>query len=507
MLANVTSCAVIGLEGILVNVEADIAIGLPAFSVVGLGDTAVQESRERVRAAVRNSGFSFPMKRITVNLAPADLRKAGPSYDLPMAVGILLASGQVTGDISDAAFIGELGLDGTLRHTDGVLSMSAIARERGIRRVFVPHEDAAEAALVPDLKVLPVSNLAELGLHIGGERSIDVYHHVITDTEPEDSRTAVDFADIKGQEHVKRALEVAAAGGHNMLMTGAPGSGKTLIARALVSILPPLRLDEAIEVTKVYSVSGMLPRDVPLIRQRPFCAPHHTTSVAGLVGGGGNRIKPGQVSMAHRGVLFLDELPEFGNKLDVLRQPLEDRVVVLSRASGSISYPASFMLVAAQNPCQCGWHGDTERQCTCSPSAITRYQKRVSGPLLDRIDMHVDVPRIQYDKLSSSRTGEASARIRERVIAARAVQTQRFMSGRIVCNADMGVAQVREYCDLDNAGQSLMRAAVRQLLLSGRAYHRILKLARTIADLAGVEQISAAHLAEALQYRPRRNEI
>lgn len=506
MLANVTSCAVIGLEGILVTVEADIALGLPAFSVVGLGDTAVQESRERVRAAVRNSGFSFPMKRITVNLAPADLRKAGPSYDLPIAVGVLLASGQVTGDIADAAFIGELGLDGVLRHTDGVLSMAAIARERGIRRVFVPREDAAEAALVPDLKVLPVSNLAELGLHIGGERSIDVYKHVLPAEAQQERRTAVDFADIKGQEHVKRALEVAAAGGHNVLMTGAPGSGKTLIARALVSILPPLRLDEAIEVTKVYSVSGMLPRDVPLIRQRPFCAPHHTTSVAGLVGGGGNRIKPGQVSLAHRGVLFLDELPEFGNKLDVLRQPLEDRMVVLSRASGSISYPASFMLVAAQNPCLCGWHGDAERPCTCSPSSITRYQKRVSGPLLDRIDIHIDVPRIQYEKLSSSRAGEESASIRERVIAARAVQTRRFPKGRVVANADMGVAEVRDYCELDNAGQSLMRAAVRQLLLSGRAYHRILKLSRTIADLADSEQISAAHLAEAIQYRPRRGE-
>lgn len=505
MLAKVYSCAVIGLEGMLVEVEVDIAHGLPTFTVVGLGDTAVQESRERVRAAIRNSGQTFPMKRITVNLAPGDLRKAGPAYDLPIAIGLLLASEQIYGDVAKAVFIGELSLDGTLRHTDGVLPMVAVARAQGIETVYVPYEDAPEAALVEGLTIVPVRTLSDLAAHICTERPLAPYFSTLRFDEIEVSYP-VDFKDVRGQEHVKRALEVAAAGGHNLLMSGSPGAGKTLMARAMNSILPPMSLDEAIDVTKIYSVSGQLPKDTPLIRQRPFCAPHHTTSLAGLVGGGGGRIKPGMISLAHRGILFLDELPEFGPKLEVLRQPLEDRVVTLSRASGSVTFPASFMLVAAQNPCPCGWHGDPERACTCSPALITRYQRRISGPLLDRIDIHVEVPRVNYDKLSSERQGEPSAAIRQRICAARERQQARFHGTRLLSNSDMGAAEIRDYCPLDSTGQSLMKAAVRQLNLSARGYHRVLKLARTIADLAGSEQIVPAHLAEAIQYRPRRVE-
>ncbi len=505
MLAKVYSCAVIGLEGILVEVEVDIAQGLPCFMVVGLGDAAVHESRERVRAAVRNSGGFFPMKRITVNLAPGDLRKAGPAYDLSIAIGLLLASEQVAGRVNQALFIGELSLDGALRHTDGVLPMVAVAREHGIETVYVPYEDAAEAGLVSGVTIIPVRRLADLAEHIGGARTLAPY---LSDLcfDQADVTYPIDYCDVKGQEHVKRALEVAAAGGHNVMMVGSPGSGKTLMARALPSILPPMSLEEAIEVTKVYSVSGQLPKDTPLVRQRPFCAPHHTTSMAGLVGGGAGRVRPGMISLAHRGVLFLDELPEFGPKLEVLRQPLEDRMVTLSRASGSVTYPASVMLVAAQNPCICGYFGDPERACTCSAAAVARYQKRISGPLLDRIDIYVEVPRVQYEKLSSTRLGEPSAAIRQRVCAARARQTARFAGTPLLTNADMGPAELRVHGTLDGAGQSLMKAASRQLGLSGRGYHRVLKLARTIADLAECEQIGAAHLAEAIQYRPRRVE-
>lgn len=505
MLAKVYSCAVSGLDGILVEVEVDISAGMPAFTVVGLGDTAIQESRERVRSAIRNTGLTFPTRRITVNLAPADLRKGGPAYDLPIAVGLLIASEQIAAETERAVFIGELSLDGKLRHTDGVLPMVAVAREQGIELVYVPYEDAAEAALVQDLTIIPVRSLGELVVHAMGERQLAPYLSDVPFDQEEVVYT-VDFQEVRGQEHVKRALEIAAAGGHNVLMTGAPGSGKTMMARAMNSILPPMSFDEALEVTKIYSVSGQLPQNTPLIRQRPFCAPHHTTSLAGLVGGGGNRVKPGMITLAHRGILFLDELPEFGNRLEVLRQPLEDRIVVISRASGSVTFPASFMLIAAQNPCMCGYYGDSERACTCNPASVARYQKRVSGPLLDRFDIHIDVPRVKYDKLSSDRLGESSDRVRERVCAARVIQSQRFAGTSMHTNADMGPAEIRKYCALDTAGQSLLKSAVRQLNLSARGYHRVLKLARTIADIAASNNIGTAHIAEAIQYRSRRSD-
>jgi magnesium chelatase family protein len=505
MLSKVFSCAIVGLEGVPVEVEVDISQGLPSFQIVGLPDAAVQEAKERVRAAVRNSGANFPMKRLTVNLAPADIRKAGPAYDLPIAVGLLLASEQVWGKLERALFVGELGLDGALRHTDGVLPMVSIAQRHGLDTVYVPADDAPEAGLVEGVTVMPVKTLGDLAAHLCGERPLAAY---LSSPHPSEGEVLypVDFKDVKGQEHVKRALEVAAAGGHNVLMSGSPGSGKTLMARAVPSILPSMGVSEALEVTKIYSVSGMLRGEAPLIRQRPFCAPHHTISQAGLVGGG-SKIRPGEITRAHRGVLFLDELPEFGlQTLEVLRQPLEDRVVTISRASGSITFPANFILIAAMNPCPCGWAGDAEKSCTCSPSVVARYQKRISGPLLDRIDIHVEVPRVNYEKLSAERLGEPSSAVRERVTAARQRQSERFKGTRMLTNADMGPAEVRTFCQLDGAGQRLMQAAMRQLHLSARAYHRVLKLARTIADLAGAAEIGPAHLAEAIQYRPRRAE-
>ena len=506
MLSRVFSCAVIGLEGVIVEVEVDYSNGLPAIIIVGLPDAAVQESRERVQTAVKNAGLHFPRHRIVVNLSPASIRKEGPAYDLPIALGVIILSGSLPNEVvEDTLVVGELSLDGVVRHTRGILPMAATARENGFKRIFVPQADAGEAALIPDLEVYPVKTLADLYNHLSGRQLIDPYQPSSDDV-IEPLFTPTDFSEIKGQEHVKRALEVAAAGGHNCLLIGSPGAGKTLLARAMPGILPEMSIEESLDVTRIYSVADQLPAGTPLIKYRPFRSPHHTISHAGLVGGG-NIPKPGEISLAHRGVLFLDEFPEFGSRvLEVMRQPMEDKVVTISRAKGSLTFSANFQLIAAMNPCPCGYYGDSQKACTCAHALVTKYQKRISGPMLDRIDIHIEVPRVDYEKLSGDRLGETSESIRQRVQAARDIQNKRFSSNGssdIVCNADMRVGEIRQFCKLQDEGQSLMRAAMSQMNLSARAYHRILKLARTIADLAGSEEIQSAHLAEALQYRPK----
>jgi magnesium chelatase family protein len=521
MLARVFSCAVIGLDGVVVEVEVDTGLGLPGMTIVGLPDAAVQESRERVQAAVKNAGIEFPRKRIIVNLAPASVRKEGPAYDLPIALGVLVMMGRLPQPAcNEALVVGELSLDGSVRHSRGVLPMAAVARQQGFKRIIVPQVDAAEAALIPDLEVIPVTTLSELYNHLTGRNPITPQPPNKPEQIPVITQT--DFQEIKGQEHVKRALEVAAAGSHNILMVGPPGAGKTLLARAMPGILPHLTIDEALDVTRIYPVADQLPPDVPLIRNRPFRAPHHTISHAGLVGGG-NWPHPGEISLAHHGILFLDELPEFGPRvLEVMRQPIEDKVVTISRAQGTLTFPANFQLIGAMNPCPCGFYGDPVKPCTCSPGIVTKYQKRISGPLLDRIDIHIEVPRVEYEKLSDQRLGEPSPAIQMRVEAAREIQRKRFHVGEnhppeqnhsvnhssldtsaITCNADMRPAEVRQFCELDETCRTLIRSAMTQLQLSARAYHRILKLARTIADLSASERIQPSHLAETLQYRPR----
>jgi magnesium chelatase family protein len=509
MLSKIFTSATYGIDAYLIEVETNVEKNVPNFTIVGLPDNAVKESKERVITAIKNCGFDLPSRRITVNLAPADIKKEGSSFDLPIAIGILSANENISSPfLEDSIFLGELALDGKLRHVKGALPIAVEARKNGIRRIILPVESAKEASIVDDIEVYGLPSLTDVVAFLNGDLEINK-----TTTDKEELFSSInkyhlDFSDVKGQENVKRALEVAAAGAHNIIMIGPPGSGKTMLAKRIPSILPPMTFEEALETTKIHSIAGILPKEVALITERPFRSPHHTVSDAALVGGG-SFPRPGEVSYAHHGVLFLDELPEFKkNVLEVLRQPLEDAKVTVSRSKLSLEFPANFMLASAMNPCPCGYFTDPSKECTCTPPQIQKYMAKISGPLLDRIDIHIEVPAVKFKELSSKGETEKSSIIRERVIKARKIQLMRFSNMKqIFNNGDMGSREVRNYCKLDSPGEELLKMAMTKLGLSARAYDRILKVSRTIADLENSDNIQPQHLSEAIQYRSLDREL